>query len=435
MENFLYYITLSSDVKKLPNGSLMPSLNEGDISLFHVISSEESQSNILKWHINDGEMESYSSKRRINSILASCKTIPELDPKVLSNSIKSFRIHSLTSDHGLEEQAAVLGSIIEKIMKDQDEWDVLEEYKNALKGSGEILARELDSDGKLGDFKAIKFDDGDDASDPDDDDEAKDDDEPVEATEDSEGSMTDTAVVINDAPLTMEETEPERIIKIIRFVCKQSCYEGFMPEIARNQFYNIFKNQSSVEFARSLTFVFVAYCNIKNNVGKLGTNRVDLEWSKKLFNVMDKLGIKKKADGKEALTLPRLSIAFMPELLAYRKYIAVNLQQQTESTVDVIYQDLAFNGCPSISGLSGYDVYHKEMSSYIYESGKETAIDDKKFLSALARWSKVSKMGYKRDLKMIERMNMVFTSSRWSSKTAFQFIKGAFDNKDYVDNP
>jgi len=216
-------------------------------------------------------------------------------------------------------------------------------------------------------------------------------------------------------------------------MCKQTAYEGFSPEITRNQFYQIFKDGSSTNFCRALILVFVAYCGVKNNIGKLGLKRMNLEWSKKLYDSMEEFGIKKKADSKETLTLPRLAISFMPELLAYRKYLGSELQHQTESSINVAYQDLAFCGCPSINGLPGYDIYHKEMSSYIYKPGEETALDDKKFLASLARWSKVSKTGYKKDFPLIERMNQVFPSSGWTTMAAYRFIEGAFNNKEYMN--
>lgn len=246
----------------------------------------------------------------------------------------------------------------------------------------------------------------------------------------SQSSSSQNSDVVN-----LDETDPQKIADMISLLEQKIEYQGFKPSLTRRVVYDSYKSLGKDIFARELMLILVCYCTIGNNVSKLVTKRVDVDIGRKVMQRIEQHRIVKKAQDQKSLTLPRIAIAFMPELFIIRSYICEKLQSQTSSSIDVKYQDLSFSGCPDINQLTGYDTFNLEMSAMIYKAGQEVDIKDEKFLKDHMRWNKVSIKGYSSDKHMKKRMNMAIASANWDRSQAYNFICSAFDDKDYVDSP
>jgi hypothetical protein len=208
-------------------------------------------------------------------------------------------------------------------------------------------------------------------------------------------------------------------------------YDGFNPGKVRAAFIEGLEDD---EAAVKLTKAFMAYAFIGNNANKLMKKRVDVTISTQLMEELSTFDIVKKAKYNYSATLPRLAISFMPEYLLYRKYIAVELQIQTEFTLSVHFLDIVFYGCPTIRKMPFYDNFHQEFSRLIYDlpSQKDKAIDEVKFAKDYARWNKVSANGFKADSKLAGRMEAALASADMSNTATLK--KFAKNIKEYRDD-
>lgn len=192
------------------------------------------------------------------------------------------------------------------------------------------------------------------------------------------------------------------IIDLIKQVDPSVKYLGFNAKFIRDAF--LTKRPDNHVAARDLILIFTGYAHVGNNSSKLGSKRVNLDISRSLMSQLGNLEVVKRATDSRGMTLARAGIAFMPEYLIYRRFITKDLQDQTESTISVVYKDICFYGCDQIRGMPGYTDFHKEFSSFIYKPGKDTPLDDKDFLSSYKKWNKVSISGYKADSQIHSKM-------------------------------
>lgn len=201
--------------------------------------------------------------------------------------------------------------------------------------------------------------------------------------------------------IKLEDIRIEDIISNIEIADKSTNYEGFKEGIIR---VNFIKECKQVEtFVNDFAILSIAWIKIRNNIQKLNRNRTSTEQVKEISKIFNRRNMKAKSKVSSDLTMNRLMIAFLPELLVARKCFCANLVSETDETLDVEYQDLLFLASEEIRSMSGYMKYHKAMSAKIYrpkkskkddkllEYGVET--DNKEFLENYERWNKIVKDG------------------------------------------
>lgn len=240
-------------------------------------------------------------------------------------------------------------------------------------------------------------------------------------------TVNEAGLVTGEGALTyVPQTDPwtsntvESINALISIIIPAIKYEGFSPRLVREAF--LVKRPDNNVSARDLIMAFAAYAHIGNNISKLTVRRVNHDIGKRLILAADGMGIAKKNRTRNGLTLPRIVISFMPEYLVFRKFLAGDLQSQTESILNTFYKDVCFHGCPAIRSMTGYKEYHIEFSSYINEEQKDVPINDEKFLKQYKRWTRVSIAGYGSDTPIHERMTTAISSSGFSKTQAVGFI-------------
>jgi hypothetical protein len=212
----------------------------------------------------------------------------------------------------------------------------------------------------------------------------------------------------------------EGILAMIRIIIPAVKYDGYVPDRIRNLWLD--KYIDNHVNARNLLYAHTAYAHIGNNIGNLQKRRVDIEKGQKLRTVVEQMGVKKVDRTREGLSLPRLAICFMPEYLIYRKFIAGDLQSQTESNLSPVYKDICFHGCPLIRDMAGYKEFHKEFSTYIYKEEKNVNPEDPKFLKQYNQWTRVSIQGYTGDRKIHDRMKYVIGLTELTMEQAYEAI-------------
>lgn len=220
--------------------------------------------------------------------------------------------------------------------------------------------------------------------------------------------------------IDFETDTQEGILTLIETVVPAIAYDGFNPKHIRSIFISKHNDQKVV--AKNLLLVFAAYAFIGNNITKLTVRRVDAAIGDTLMKMVTSLGVKKVDRSKNGLTLPRLAIAFMPEYLAFRRFISKELQNQTSSSVSVEFKDIAFYGCDQVRNKGGYLEFHKEFSSYIYKQGKDVSLEDPGFLKNYARWNKVAIQGYQKDTTIHQRMIEIVGSEAMTRAQVYDFF-------------
>jgi hypothetical protein len=234
------------------------------------------------------------------------------------------------------------------------------------------------------------------------------------------GNVIGAATVTDD---TFTASTPDNIVALINKVLPAIVYDGFNPAKVRRAF--IARNANVDIITRDLLLAFSAYAFIGNNVGKLAIKRVDVDIGKELMDAVGNMGIKKADKTSAGLTLPRLAIAFMPEYLIFRKFMAKNLQSQTESNIAVAYKDIVFYGCQGVRDLTGYGEFHKEFSAYIYSRTEDTDQTDAKFLKTYERWNKIVRKGYLNDNVIHNRMTNAIATTSMTERAVFDYVKNA----------
>jgi len=191
----------------------------------------------------------------------------------------------------------------------------------------------------------------------------------------------------------------------IKFVNSATEYDGFNPKLMLK---NLFKGATSEkEKATIIVMVLTAYIRIGNNMQKLSTKRVDQKISREMMQFLSGIGVKRAASNSDGITLARIAIAMPGELLVMRRVLREDLQRQVESTLDVVFQDLAFQGVPEISTMAGYEKYAIDFSSLIYRK-KNSSKEDigvsesdtaewNEFMKSFVRWNGVARTGYSKN--------------------------------------
>jgi hypothetical protein len=240
----------------------------------------------------------------------------------------------------------------------------------------------------------------------------------------------DAFKLVNPPPRTLGQilSNPRRedLVQLIEIVDPAVKYLGFHPKTTRRVFLQ--KRADPAENAKDLLLIFTSYAHIGNNIAKLNRRRVDVDISSQVRDAVEDLNIVKVERTKEALTLPRLAIAFMPEYLLYRKFVTTDLQDQTDSTINVSYKDIAFAGCDLIRSMTGYEEFHKEFSSYIHNKGKGVEITDAAFLKSWSKWLKVAINGYRSDKEIHTAMSSAVSASGVTRKAAIDMITDSMVN-------
>jgi len=211
------------------------------------------------------------------------------------------------------------------------------------------------------------------------------------------------------------------ILTMITVMDASTKYAGFSPRFMRSEFLR--RHNDPNVAAKNLFLSFNAYSRIGNNPSKLGHKRIEMVNSKALATHLTSNGIAIRAKDVDTLTLPRLAIAFMPQYLLFRKFCVSQLQDQTSSKLNVVYKDVAFNGCPLINTMPEYDSFNTEFSSYIYKKGVEVDIKDEKFLKSIERWRKIASKGYAEDKEIHTMMDEAVTRSTGDLRTIYYQIR------------
>jgi len=155
--------------------------------------------------------------------------------------------------------------------------------------------------------------------------------------------------------------------------------------------------------AVTLTGVLMAYIRTGNNASKILKGTLDKGVCRQIFRFLSNLGITRRKQESDTLTLNRVGICFPAELLMVRKWLVSDLQSQSTSDIDVIYQDIAFQGVTQICNREGYSTYAKEFAALIYSDNKDVpsfGVDRdeevrwKVFEKSYKRWDQIAKNGY-----------------------------------------
>lgn len=199
--------------------------------------------------------------------------------------------------------------------------------------------------------------------------------------------------------------------EFIKFISNATEYDGFNPKMMLK---NLFKGATNErEKATIISLVLNAYIRIGNNMQKLSTKRVDQKVSREMMQFLSGIGVKRAASNADGITLARIAISMPGELLVMRRVLREDLQKQVESTLDVVYQDLAFQGVPEISIMAGYEKYAIDFSSLIYRkknnSKDEIGVSESdtaawnEFMKSFTRWNGIAKAGYSKNKAAKER--------------------------------
>lgn len=188
-------------------------------------------------------------------------------------------------------------------------------------------------------------------------------------------------------------------------------YNGVDLKAVRQSFLSKYQGQNQAA-TRDLALLLLTYIRAGNNVSKMNVKRKDINVSKEMISLSQRIGIVKKAASASDITYPRLALAFMAELLICRKFLVKDLSKQVDVALSVEYHDLAFAGCPRIATLDQYSEFHIEFSALIHKikpkgSNKVSyGIDpkDPSFVKNHERWLKVASNGYARDKIQHERI-------------------------------
>lgn len=229
------------------------------------------------------------------------------------------------------------------------------------------------------------------------------------------------------------------IVKSIIILDHATKYVGFSAKKIRQTFLDSCTSPNS--YTRDLVLLLMGFVRISNNIGKIQKKRENIVQAKKIQELYSDKKIKMRASAADEITLPRLAIAFMPELLMVRTHLVSDLQNQFETGLEVRFADIQFAGSPDIYGRAGYAEFHRQMSAAIHRVGGNKAtrseadkfgVDpkDEKFDKNLKRWLKVSQDGFAKEQPVVkERLRNAISFVAPASnvrKAAFEWIRGGY---------
>jgi hypothetical protein len=367
--------------------SILPTPEEGDLTVFVKFDNNIGSDVTIQVHeAEDGALDEYTRKRKEKTILEACGDLTSDHFASIEGMANIFQVWSVTRGRDVGKAVIAVLDHLDELVDDNEAVKTnVNAIRNIFTEGGTYTGVSVTSDGTVS------------------------------------GITRQTYSVNTD--IWRASTEGG-IIDLIRMLIPAIKYEGFNPAITRRIFLE--PRPSADEAVRDLILCFSAYSHIGNAIGKLVVRRVDVVIGKRLMEAVGSMGVMKSDRTKKGMTLPRLAIAFMPEYLIFRKFLGGQLQSQTESSINTQYKDLSFYGCPGIREMEGYREYHKEFSSYIYDSGQETELDDPTFLKTYKRWNRVSVIGYNSDSGVHDRMRNAITAMGLSHAGSIAFFKESF---------
>jgi hypothetical protein len=374
---------ISSDLNLPYAATKLPNPDNNDITLFFRKSTEEGELPDMKYHVA-GTNPNYTLKRRSNTIMETGIDLEEAHVQSIIDNIARVRVLNALPGNDIGPAVVkLMEALIELNTADDADLTGLEALKTTFTTGGNYLGREANADGTLGPERNLVY-------------------------------------ALREAGDVFESVTRQGILALLNTIIPAVKYEGFSPRIIRNTF--ITKDPSDIVITKRLILAFTAYSHIGNNVSKLAVRRVDVPISKRVMNAVESMGVQKVNRTKNGLTLPRLAIAFMPEYFIFRKYLAGELQSQTESKIDVEYKDIVFYGSNRIRSMNGYEDFHKEFSSYIFKKGEPVAMDDAAFMKSYKQWNKVSMAGFTADADVRERLDSALDLNAADRAAAFDYI-------------
>jgi hypothetical protein len=226
-----------------------------------------------------------------------------------------------------------------------------------------------------------------------------------------EVDFSSSAEYVHGSGFDANAVNEDNASQFIKFISNASEYDGFNP---KKMLENLFKGATSErEKATIISLVLTAYIRIGNNMQRLGAKRVDQKVSRDMMQFLSGLGVKRAASNSDGITLARIAIAMPGELLVMRRVLREDLQKQVESTLDVVFQDLAFQGIPEISSLPGYEKYAINFSSLIYRKkgnskddigvSESDTVEWNEFMKSFVLWNGVARAGYSKNKAAKER--------------------------------
>jgi hypothetical protein len=362
---------------------MFSSLEANDFGILYSPGATEADASIMRFHIKNAEAD-FTTRRRTSTILSQCAELTQAQLPTLTAAAGTINIRQFVRDTDVADCVLDILLKIEEVAGDEEyseEW--IEKLRKVFLEGGVYRGTTVGEDGVISDIRDITY---------------------------------------SPAPggINWNAENEKDMLDLIDHITPAIKYEGFNPKVTRQTF--IGGKTSNDAAARDLILCFAAYAHIGNNASKLAERRVDVTISKKLMDAVSAMGISKVNRTRTGLTLPRLAVAFMPEYLTYRLHLVTDLQEQTESTLAVFYQDVVFYGCPAIRNMGGYAEFHKEFSAYIYHKDASGDAKDEKFLKSYAQWNKVANKGYKMDTGIHTRMQTAIATTTSSKAAAYQFI-------------
>lgn len=232
-------------------------------------------------------------------------------------------------------------------------------------------------------------------------------------------------------------------------------YDGFnIPKSRKKVYGSLEKNEANdILVAKNVIKGLQCMAVAGNNPKKIDSKVVDDARAKQVKKAVVDMGVKSKAIKSDDLTLARLALCFLPVYFCVRVVYKASLKKQTDSTLDIVYHDISFIGCPEINKTDGYVNFYKKFGEKItrYDSSgnkmqtsasgeKRRKLDDDEaalkkgahFKSALQDWEEIAKTGYDTDemgKKLMEKVLVDYKASEESitrdymARTALTMVK------------
>jgi hypothetical protein len=366
--------------------------------LINVVSEEDGEPNFELGYCSPGQ--SYRSKRSPRAIISEFEGFDDEKARVCEDLAESYQVFSQV---GFGEERFIIAAINEIIsyFEEGEEHENLDALLEEVQETDNLKRRRIEESDDQNMEEVMSVQSAPKAG--------------VGSAIAAPATVIAAPVVIPTDPPNFLADTPESILLLISTIDPAIKYLGFDAKKVRKEFLsNRLDNNIA---ARDLIVIFAGYAHVGNNASKLNTKRVDVNISRGVMQKLTEMNVLKKAAKAEDMTLARAGIAFMPEYLLYRRFLTEGLQDQTDSEIEAVYKDICFYGCSQIRNKTGYETFHKEFSTYIYEPKEETALDDKKFLSSYNKWNKVAIKGYKTDQIIDGKMTAALSAGSESAKS------------------
>jgi hypothetical protein len=159
----------------------------------------------------------------------------------------------------------------------------------------------------------------------------------------------------------------------------------------------------------------------------------------KLHNAFN---IKVRAVNIDDLTMNRIAMAFMPELLIMKKFMIGEPVDVTDGVLAHEYQDITFYPVDEIRQKAGYEKFHKTFSASIYKKKGNKSVrqtsdeygveeDDKSFLTDYQKWNKIVQDGYNLKSKNKQRirlaMNTTLSIGQTKPEACIEWLKASYN--------